>query len=134
MLRKTVRASAWLACAALAVCCLARGASAQVGAQPAPVRFEKGRTTAVLKGLADNAHGFTYIFAAKAGQKMTVHLTSRGGLAVLSVTEPGGALGGALEVKDWEGELRSTGNYLLAVWNRKKGGRAVPYTLELTLR
>ena len=120
-----------MACAALFVCCFAREASAQ--GPPVPVHFEKGRTTAVLKGSADNANGVTYIFAAKKGQTMAVHLTSPSRLAIFSVTEPGGALHGALEVTDWSGELPSTGTYLLAVWNKRKRGRT-PYTLELTVR
>jgi hypothetical protein len=115
-------------------CCLALNASAQTGGQPTPVRFEKGRTTAILKGRADNAHGFTYKLAAKKGQTMTVHVTAPGGAAIFSVTAPGGAVEGALEVKDWTGELPDTGTYLIAVWNKKKRGAAIPYTLELTIR
>jgi hypothetical protein len=128
----TLRKAAWLACAAFLLCCFAHDASAQ--RRPVPVHFDKGRTTAVLKGSADNANGVTYVFAAKKGQTMTVQLTSPGGLAIFSVTEPGGPLEGALEVKDWTGELPSTGTYLLAVWNKRKRGRLVPYTLELTVR
>ncbi len=109
-IRKT---AAWLACAAFVTCCSAYEASAQ--RPPVPVRFENGRATAVLKGSADNANGVTYVFAAKKGQTMTVHLTSPAKLAVFSVTEPGGALRGALEVTDYTGELPSTGTYLLAV-------------------
>ncbi|MDT5296367.1 MAG: hypothetical protein QOJ76_3247 [Acidobacteriota bacterium] len=120
--------------AVVVACCLALNASAQTGGQPKPVRFEKGRTTAILKGTADNAHGFTYILAAKKGQTMTVHVTARGGAAIFSVTAPGGPIDDALEVKDWTGELPDTGNYLIAVWNRKKRGAAIPYTLELTIR
>ena len=130
MTRKT---AAWLACAAFIICCFACDASAQANRQPVPVRFENGRTTAVLKGSADSANGVTYIFAAKKGQTMTVHLTSPAKLAIFSVTEPGGALEGALEVTDYTGELPSTGAYLLAVWNKRKRGRT-PYTLELTVR
>jgi hypothetical protein len=131
MRERTWKKAAWLACVAFFVCCFAHDAPAQ--GRPVPVQFEKGRTTAVLKGSADNADGVTYIFAAKKGQTMTVHLTSPGKLAVFSVTEPGGALRGALEVTDYTGELPSTGTYLLAVWNKRKRGRT-PYTVELTIR
>ena len=133
-MRETIgKRAAWTACAAFLVCCLAHDATAQAGRQPVPVRFEGGRTTVLLKGAADHADGVTYVFAAKKGQTMTVHLTSPGRLAVFSVTEPGGALEGALEVTDYTGELPSTGTYLLAVWNRRKKGRT-PYALELTIR
>ncbi|MDT5261848.1 MAG: hypothetical protein QOC61_852 [Acidobacteriota bacterium] len=116
------------------ICCLALNASAQTGGQPTPVRFGKGRTTAILKGRADNAHGFTYKLAAKKGQTMTVHVTATGGAAIFSITAPGGPIEDGLEVKDWTGELPDTGNYLIAVWNKKKRGAAIPYTLELTIR
>jgi hypothetical protein len=131
MRERTWKAAALLACAAFVICCSAHDAPAQ--GQPVPVRFEKGRTIAVLKGSADNANGVTYVFAAKKGQTMIVHLTSPARLAIFSVTEPGGALRGALEVTDYTGELPSTGTYLLAVWNKRKRGRT-PYTLELTVR
>jgi hypothetical protein len=65
---------------------------------------------------------------------MTVHVTARGGAAIFSITAPGGPIDDALEVKDWTGELPYTGNYLIAVWNKKKRGAAIPYTLELTIR
>jgi hypothetical protein len=120
--------------AVILFCGLAQTASAQVGSRPTPVRFGKGRTTAILKGKADNAHGFTYILAAKKGQTMTVHVTARGGAAIFSITAPGGAIEDALEVKDWEGLLPDTGEYLIAVWNKRKRGPAIPYTLELTIR
>jgi hypothetical protein len=134
MKRRTRKIAASFVLAAVAVCCLAANASAQAGGQPKVVKFEKGRTTAVLKGTADNAHGFTYKLAAKAGQTMSVHVTSSAGAAIFSITAPGGAIEGALEVKDWSGELPATGNYLIGVWNRKKRGPAIPYTLEITIR
>src|SRR5438874_103222 len=134
VIRRTRNVAASFALAAFTACCLAVAASAQVGGRPTPVRFEKGRTTAVLQGTADKANGFTYILAAKAGQTMTVHVTSSAGVAIFSVTAPSGAVEGALEVKDWTGQLPDTGNYLIAVWNKRKRGRAIPYTLEITIR
>jgi hypothetical protein len=134
MKRRIRKVAASLALVAFAVCCLAVSASAQVGGQPKVVRFEKGRTTAVLKATADNAHGYTYILAARAGQTMSVHVTSSAGAAIFSITAPSGAVEGALEVKDWSGTLTDTGNYLIAVWNKRKGGRAIPFTIEITIR
>jgi hypothetical protein len=134
MRKSTRKIAMWFAGAVVVVCCFALNASAQTGGQPKPVRFERGRTTAILKGTADNAHGLTYILAAKKGQTMTVHVTARGGAAIFSITAPGGPIEDALEVKDWTGELPDTGNYLIAVWNGKKRGAALPYTLELAIR
>jgi hypothetical protein len=128
-----INLTAALACCA-AVFLFAPDASAQVGGQPKVVKFEEGRTTAVLKGTADNAHGYTCTLAAKAGQTMTVHVTSSAGQAIFSITAPSGAVEGALEVKDWSGTLPDTGAYLIAVWNKRKGGRAIPFTIEITIR
>jgi hypothetical protein len=134
MQRRTRNLAASFARAAVVVCCLALTTSAQVGGQPKVVKFEKGRTTAILKGAADNAHGSTYKLTAKVGQTMTVHVSARGGAAIFSITAPGGPIEDALEVSDWTGELPSSGGYLIAVWNKKKSGRAIPYTLEVTIR
>jgi hypothetical protein len=133
MRRSVLNIVASLVVAVVFSCGLALTASAQVGQQPTPVRFAKGRTTAILKGKADNAHGFTYTLVAKKGQTMTLHVTAPGGAAIFSFTAPGGAVEGALEVKDWEGVLPDTGTYLIAVWNKRKRG-VTPYTLELTIR
>jgi hypothetical protein len=133
MRRSVLNIVASLVVAVVFICGLALTASAQVGQQPTPVRFAKGRTTAILKGKADNAHGFTYTLVAKKGQTMTLHVTAPGGAAIFSLTAPGGAVEDALEVKDWEGVLPDTGTYLIAVWNKRKRG-VTPYTLELTIR
>ena len=134
MQRRTLKLARALSLSALIVACLSVVASAQTGGQPKPVRFEKGRTTAVLKGTADNAHGSTYVLRAKAGQTMTVHLSTRAGSCIFSVTAPSGAIDSALEVSDWTGELPDSGEYLIAVWNKKKNGPAIPYTLEVIVR
>jgi hypothetical protein len=134
MEKRVRKVAASVALVAVAVCCLAVSASAQAGGQPKVVRFERGRTTAVLKASADNAHGYTYTLAAKAGQTMSVHVTSSAGAAIFSITAPSGAIEGALEVKDWSGQLPDTGSYLIAVWNKKKRGPAIPFTIEITIR
>lgn len=133
MPKRLSRLSAQLACAALLTFCFAAAARAQSGGRPVAVRFERGRTTAVLKGSADYSNGKTYVLTARKGQTMTLHVTSRANTAIFSLTAPGGAVEGALEVRDWTGELPDTGQYLVAVWNTRKRG-AVPYTLEITVR
>jgi hypothetical protein len=134
MLKKLSRLAAPMACAAFVVCCLSASARAQSSAQPVPVRFEKGRTTAVLKGSVNYSNGKTYVLTAKKGQTMALHITSSANTAIFSLTAPNGAVEDALEVKDWTGELPDSGRYLIGVWNTKKRGPAVPYTLEITIR
>ena len=133
MRKRTLKTAAWLACAALIVCCFAHGGSAQNGGKPNPITLERGKT-AVLNGKADDRNGVTWAFEAKKGETMTAHLVSPGDTAVFSVTEPDGPLDDALEVSDFTGPLPSTGTYLIAVWNKKGKGPAVDFTLELTVK
>lgn len=118
--------------AVFAVLLLAAGAAAQPGYKR--IRFPRGRTTAVLKGALTSAEDVTnYILTARAGQTMTVHVTSPKGNAHFMVTRYGQerALEGANMVKDWSGELPENGDYFIAVVSKQ--GRAT-YTLEVTIR
>lgn len=118
--------------AVLAVLLLTAGALAQ--AHYKRVRFPRGRTTAILKGTLPGADdAVNYALTARAGQTMTVHVTSPKGNARVSVYREGQehALEGANTVKDWSGELPENGDYVLAVVSMQ--GRAA-YTLEVTIR
>ena len=109
-------------------------ALAQTG-QKQRVRFPRGRTTAVLKGAVVRGTQDQYILGARAGQTMTVHITSREKNAVFAILDPNGtALEGAEEgsdATDWTGRLPSTGDY--SIWVGGTRGNA-SYTLEVTIR
>ena len=118
--------------ATVAVLLLAAGALAQ--AHYKRVKFPRGRTTAILKGTLPTVDDVTnYALGARAGQTMTVHVTSPKGNARVSVYREGreNALEGANTVKDWSGELPESGDYVIAVVSMQ--GRA-SYTLEVTIR
>ncbi len=98
------------------------------------VKFPRGRTTAILKGALPTIDDVVnYALTARAGQTMTVHITSPKGNARVSVYREGQerALEGANTVKDWSGELPESGDYVIAVVSMQ--GRA-NYTLEVTIR
>lgn len=99
------------------------------------VRFARGRTTAVLKGAVVRATQDRYILGARAGQTMTVHITSPERNAVFAILGPdASALSGAEEgsdATDWQGELPMSGDY--SIWVGPTRGNAT-YTLEVTIR
>jgi hypothetical protein len=99
------------------------------------VRFARGRTTAVLKGAVVRGTQDRYLLGARAGQTMTVHITSREQNAVFVILGPDAtALEGTEEgadAIDWTGELPLSGDY--SIWVSPSRGNAT-YTLEVTIR
>jgi hypothetical protein len=105
------------------------------------VRFPKGRTTVILKGRTTGGPSesggmdpITYRVRARAGQKMTLHLTSVKKNAIFGVWAPGM---NPVEVgsnhTDWSGTLPKNGVYEISVWPEDEA-TDTNFTLELTLR
>lgn len=97
------------------------------------VRFARGRTTTVIKDAVVRATVDRYILGARAGQTLTVHITSLENNAVFAISRRGSkrALTGAEETTDWSGDLPRTGDYVIEVSGTR--GNAT-YTLEVTIR
>ena len=104
------------------------------------VRFQKGRTTAILKGRLpkDDYDYDAYIIRAKARQQLTVHLASPDAKARLVVyaadlgpTEDMITPEGQDPLRDWSGPLPVSGDYSIQVYTGGEGGS---YTLEVTIR
>jgi hypothetical protein len=98
------------------------------------VRFPHGRTTTVLKGVIVNDAMNQYFLAAKAGQTMSVHVTSPRGRAQFDVyprNDRQAMADSAEDVKDWEGKLPQSGDYVISVYST---GGNTRYTLEVTIR
>lgn len=104
------------------------------------VRFQKGRTTAVLKGKLprETAEYDAYIVRARAGQTLTVHLATEDKQAFVKVFAL--ELGPAEDmmtpegddiIQDWSGKLPVRGDYSVQVYTDGAGGN---YTLEVTIR
>jgi hypothetical protein len=94
------------------------------------VRFARGRTTAVIKDAVVRGTRDRYVLGARAGQTLTVHITSLEDNAVFDVIAPGRKTIGE-ESTDWTSELPRSGDYIIAVGGTR--GNAT-YTLEVTIR
>jgi hypothetical protein len=99
------------------------------------VRFARGRTTATFKHSVVRGTQDRYTVGARAGQKMSVSITSIERNAVFTIYKPdGGTLEGAGEGEDaskWSGKLPAGGDYVIEVGGTR--GNAT-YTLKVTVR
>lgn len=98
------------------------------------VRLSRGRTTAILQGSVINDATKQYVLDAKAGQTLIVHVTSPRGLAQFDVypkNDRQAFADTAEDVKDWEGRLPKSGDYVISVYSIRGNTR---YTLEVTIR
>ena len=111
-------------------------------AKTIPVKFPPGRTTVILKGKttggpseAGSMDPVVYRLRARAGQRMTVHLTSVKRNAIFAISAPrGGAMPDeAIGVKDWSGALPTSGNYEIMVYPDDEQTDTA-YTLEVSIR
>jgi hypothetical protein len=100
------------------------------------VKFLRGRTTAVIRGVARTTRIYEYVLKARAGQTMTVHLTSSNNGVEFTIFGPNGSEPeGALGVHDWSGTLESSGDYKITlINNRSRVSRNPSYTLEVNIR
>ena len=105
------------------------------------VRFPKGRTTVILKGRTTGGPSesggmdpITYRLRAKAGQTLTLHLTSAKKNAIFGVWAPGmDPVDIGENHTDWSGTLPKTGNYEISVWPEDEATDTA-FTLEVTIR
>ena len=92
------------------------------------IRFERGRTTAVVKDRVVLCTAHEFRLRAKAGQTMSVNLAT-GDRTSLTLSAPNGdAL--ADGEKSWSGELPETGDYVIHIGT----DATAAYTLEVTIR
>jgi hypothetical protein len=102
---------------------------------PKRVRFARGRTTVTLKNSIVRGTQDHYVVGARAGQKMTVSITSVERNAVFTIHAPSRhTLEGAGEGHDatkWSGALPESGDYVIEVGGTR--GNAT-YTLKVTIR
>ena len=104
------------------------------------VRFERGRTSAVVKGAVTNSEQenyHAYRLRVGKGQRLIVHLASAVKDARFLLTLPDDSTAdndsGEAELKDWEGEIPASGDIVITIYHRGPKAR-MPYTLEVTVR
>lgn len=112
---------------ALACAFAATSAAAADGIETRPLHFAKGASSATVKGTLKGAQTIDYRVGAKAGQTMTVGLTSSNGANYFNVLPPGsndvavfvGATGG----NDWTGTLEADGTYTIRLYLMRSAAR-----------
>jgi hypothetical protein len=97
---------------------------------PKQIRFQRGRTTAVIKDTVRLCTGHEYHLRARAGQTLSVHLATGNRTSLTLYTPAGDTPEGADGVKDWSGELAETGEYIINIGT----DATAAYTLEVTIR
>ena len=99
-----------------------------------PIPWRTGASAAVT--IARTPGIYEYVLRVKAGQRMTVHLTSSNRGVELSILGPNDDNpDGALGVYDWEGNLDTSGDYKITlINNRSRAARNPTFTLEVTIR
>jgi hypothetical protein len=80
------------------------------------VRFAKGASSATVSGTVRGYEYRDYIVGARAGQTISVKLNSRNTFTVLAIFTPDGDdLEGAMQTRDFNGELPVNGDYVIRV-------------------
>lgn len=96
------------------------------------VKFQRGASTAALRGKVTAARAVCYELRARAGQKMSVRLTSTGKAVRFGVMPPGFDREPMVEnVTNWEAVLEEDGDYAISV-SVPKGSDF--YTFEVTVQ
>ena len=132
----TLRIRARIVWAVVAAALISAAAGGLVSAQRTSaerVRFQPGRTTAVLRGKVTGVVSREYLLTAREGQHMTVHLAGQSGV-VFDISSPDGTGLSELQIRDWEGELPLSGTYRIHVEGETENLPARSYTLEITIR
>ncbi len=96
------------------------------------VKFEKGRTTAVIKASVVRSNDIRYLLGAKKGQFMTVHVSGSDSVAFQVYTSSGKDITASDFTKDWEGQLPEGGDTQILVFTDQYKSQA--FTLEIGIR
>jgi hypothetical protein len=92
-----------------------------------PLRFGRGRTTAVVRDRIKLCTSHDYYLRARRGQRMSVHLVA-GKQTSFAVYAPTDRISEG--AKDWAGELPEDGEYQISIGTDV----TARYTLEVTIR
>lgn len=104
------------------------------------IQFERGRTSAVVKGAVTNSEQenvHQYKLRVGKGQTIIVHLASPEKAANFMLGMPDNSTvddsHGKSELKDWEGKIPASGDVVITIYHRGKKASML-YTLEVTVR
>jgi hypothetical protein len=123
---------------ALIVCLIFTADMQAQSRRPERIRFERGRTSAVVKGRIVGFDYRDYILGARGGQTMTAHLASSSPYVNFVILKADGTNVTQVELNDWSGQLDADGDYTIRVLMPRAGARrkgaATNYTLEVSIR
>lgn len=94
------------------------------------VKFKRGSSSTVIRDSVIRGTRDHYLTGARAGQTMTVNISSTERNAVFDLQTPGGAVL-AQEETSWRGKLPASGDYMISVGGTR--GNA-SYTLRISIR
>jgi hypothetical protein len=120
MKAKTIRSSAGLQSLVITIILTVSFNAALAKGVTKRIRFARGSSSAVVEGAVIRGDMDRYILGARAGQEMTVSITSEEDNAVFHIYRPGAKKGleGAGEDQDateWSGSLPVSGDYIIVV-------------------
>ena len=134
MLRTRKRFAVRAALAALVLLASFGAAEAQKGRSVIRrINFPRGRTATTLRGAVRRGLSHDYLLRARAGQTMTVRLTTDAAGMSLTILRPDGETW-FYDIKEWSGELPSTGTYRINVLPDTTTERPTRYALEVMIR
>lgn len=93
------------------------------------VRFQRGRSSSIVKGTVHGEKSKIYLVAAKEGQKMSLSITKGAGFRLSS---PSGPLEGGKLVSKSQQDLVASGDYEIEV--SSLSNRTVVFSLEIVIQ
>lgn len=104
------------------------------------VRFERGSTTATLRGRITGYEIVDYMVGAEAGQTMIVNMTTESGANYFNLMAPGETevafFNGSINDNSYVGRLAETGDYTIRVYQMRSAARrqeTANYTLNVEI-
>ncbi|MBS1914215.1 MAG: g-type lysozyme inhibitor [Bacteroidetes bacterium] len=105
---------------------------------PQRIRFTRGATAGVVKGSIKGFAYKDYVIGAKAGQQMSITVSSSNDYAVFVVTSINGQANDMSETTEWNQTLSQSGDYVVRVLmmraNARRKGARTNYTLTVAIR
>lgn len=103
-------------------------------AEPKRIEFKRGATSTSVTGTVRGDQQAEYVLAAKKGQRLTIHLTSKPRRTSLFELHGPERADLAFSQYDYVGQLPATGDYLLFVLQPTEATGRSRYRLTITVR
>jgi hypothetical protein len=105
---------------------------------PGRVRFQRGHSSVTLRGRIVGFDMKDYVVGAKAGQTMTIRLSSANPSANFVISSINGRANDMNETREWSENLSESGDYLIRVLMMRSAARrkgaAANFTLSISIQ